>query len=84
MTQLPIVFSRHAEDMLVERGIERAWVNNTIRNPEKVESDPHRPNVRRAFRRIVERENRFLRVAYVEVEGTIKVVTIFFDRAKRR
>jgi hypothetical protein len=81
---LRIVFSRHAEDMLAERSIERAWVIDTIRSPEIVEPDPNRPNVRRAFRQIVERENRFLRVAYVETADVINVVTTFFDRAKRR
>ena len=79
-----IVFSKHAEDMLAERRIERAWVDQTIYDPEIVETDPRRPDVKRAFRRIAERGNRFLRVAYVETENQIRVVTLFFDRRRRR
>jgi len=79
-----IIFSRHADDMLVERNVERDWVFDAIRRPDFVESDPNRPEVKRAFRRIPERENRILRVAYVESADSIRVVTLFFDRGKRR
>lgn len=79
-----IVFSRHADDMLLERQIERRWVEETVRNPDTMETDPHQPMVNRAFRRIPERENRVLRVAYVETRDEIRVVTLFFDRKKRR
>jgi hypothetical protein len=79
-----IVFSRHADDMIVERDIKREWVHDTIHNPDIVEADPHRPDIKRAFRHIPERGNRVLRVAYVEVDESIKIVTVFFDRAKRR
>jgi hypothetical protein len=50
-----IVLTIHAEDMLNERGIDRSWVAETIRDPEIVESDPQQANVFRAFRRIPER-----------------------------
>jgi hypothetical protein len=79
-----IVFSRHAADMIDERQIERAWVEETIFNPEIVEPDPYRLGVMRALRRISERGDRHLRVAYVEAEDTIKVVTLFLDRGKKR
>jgi hypothetical protein len=45
--------------------------------------DPDRPDIKRAFRRISERGNRVLRVAYVETEDAIRVVTLFFDRGKQ-
>jgi hypothetical protein len=78
-----IVFSGHADDMIVERNIERDWVHETIRSPDFVEVDPSRPGVKRAFRRISERGNRVLRVAYVESADAIRVVTLFFDRGRR-
>ena len=85
MTNRPrIVFSRHADDMIVERQLERAWIEETIFNPEIAEPDPHRPGVKRAFRRVPERGDRYLRVAYVETKDTIKVITLFLDRGKRR
>jgi hypothetical protein len=79
-----LVFSKYAEAMLVERSIDRAWVAATISNPEAVERDPIQPGVMRAFRRIPEHSNRFLRVAYVPMGDTIRVVTAFFDRKRRR
>jgi hypothetical protein len=81
---LPITFSKHASDMIGERQIERAWVEETISSPEILEPDPSRPGVKRAFRRIPERGDRYLRIAYIEVEHTIKVITLFLDRGKRR
>jgi hypothetical protein len=78
------VFSKHAADMIAEREIERAWVEETVSNPEIFEVDPYRPGVKRAFRRIPERGDRYLRVAYTEIEGAIKVITLFLDRGKRR
>ncbi len=78
-----IVFSRHAEDMIVERGIERAWIEQTVREPESVEADPTRPGVVRAFRRVAERGGRFLRVVYAQTEDVTRIITVFFDRGKR-
>jgi len=80
--EVRIHFSRHADDMIVERNIERDWVHDTIRSPDFVESDPDRPDIKRAFRRIPERGNRVLRVAYAE-EDHIRVITLFFDRGRR-
>ena len=79
-----IIFSKHADDMVVEREIDRAWVYDTINDPEVLEDDPHRPDVKRAFRRIPAQGNRVLRVAYVESAHEIRVVTLFFDRARRK
>jgi hypothetical protein len=80
----PITFSQHAEAMLAERLIKREWVERTIAEPEALEVDPTRPNVFRAFRRIPEHGDRYLRVAYVQVGDRLKVVTVFFDRGMQR
>jgi len=45
MANLDHIFTRHAQDMLAERGIDRQWVRATIDNLETIESDPHRPGV---------------------------------------
>jgi hypothetical protein len=78
------LFTRHAEEMLVERNIERTWVEFTVLQPDALESDPRRPGVIRAFRSIAERDGRSLRVAYVVSDHTFKIPTVFFDRARRR
>ena len=84
MSEKKIELTQHAEDMLRERAIETDWVEQTVRNPESVEEDPGRPETRRAFRRIPERDDRVLRVAYVVTEQVVRIVPAFFDRAKRR
>jgi len=63
-----ISFTRHAEEMLAERNIERAWVERTIRDPEEVEND-ERPGAVRAYRAIPERDGRVLRVVYSKKLG---------------
>lgn len=81
----PLVkFTRHAESMLAERGIERGWVERTINEPDESKPDHARPNVTRAFRPIPEREGRVLRVVYSTSDNEIRVITAFFDRARRR
>ena len=80
---IPTILSRHAEDMLVERRLEREWIEKTIAEPEELEHDPRRPGVLRAFRRIPERGNRVLRVVYVSAQQHVRVVTAFFDRGRR-
>jgi len=83
MARPALLFTRHAEDMLIERGIDRAWVETTIYEPESVDPDPAQPGVFRAYRRIAERGGRFLRVVYVPGDQNIRVLTAFFDRTRR-
>jgi hypothetical protein len=84
MVDADLVFTQHAEDMLVERGIDRAWVEETIRNPDAVEPDPNHREVFRAFRQVPQHGGRILRVVYTPTGGALKVLTAFFDRRRRR
>jgi Domain of unknown function (DUF4258) len=84
MAEQRITFSRHAEEMLIERNIDREWVERAIRQPDIIESDPTRHDVHRAFRAIAEHNGRVLRVVYSSSEDKIRVITAFFDRARRR
>lgn len=84
MSEPQIVFTRHAETMMAERGIKEEWITTTIAEPDTTEPDPVRPDVQRAFRMIPENENRILRVVYATLGDTIRVVTAFFDRNRRR
>jgi hypothetical protein len=83
MAQKALSFTQHAEDMLAEREIEREWVERTIAQPETIEADARRAGVTLAFRRIPERDDRILRVAFVETDQEIRVVTTYFDRGRR-
>jgi Domain of unknown function (DUF4258) len=84
MSEPDIVFTQHAETMMAERGIKQEWIKTTIVQPDTTEPDPTRPDVRRAFRIIPENDNRILRVVYATLGDTIRVVTAFFDRGRRR
>ena len=80
-----IFYTRHAEDMLAERRIERAWVERTRVEPEEVQADAAEPDVWRAFRTIPERDGRVLRVVWRRTEdGAILAMTIYFDRSRKR
>ena len=61
----------HAAVVAAERGLDREWIERTVRAPEFVEPDPSRPGVLRAFASLPERGGRILRVAYVETDDEI-------------
>ena len=84
MATADLIFTQHAEDMLHERGIDRAWVEAAVRDPETLEPDPQRPGVFRAYRRIPERGDRVLRVVYTATGDSLRVLTVFFDRKRRQ
>jgi hypothetical protein len=70
--------------MLVERGIEREWIDRAVNDPGTVEPDLQREGLFRAFLAIPERNGRVLRVVYSLNENKIRVITAFFDRARRK
>lgn len=80
----PIRFTRHAEDVIVERELDWSWIERAVRNPEWSGRDPRRIGVERRFRTIPEFGNRVLRVACIETEREIRVLTVFFDRDARK
>jgi hypothetical protein len=82
MAQPRLRYTKHAEDMLVERGIDRKWVEATVTSPDFTETDPGQLNIIRAFRKIAERDNKTLRVAYTIDEDVFKIITAFFDRGR--
>ena len=84
MAGLIIVYGPHAMDNLVDRAIEQAWVEETIRAPDAIEPDLNHPDRVRAYRAVPERGGRVLRVVYVQDAQTYRIVTVFFDRGWRR
>src|SRR3990172_7282517 len=55
MVRKSLSFTEHAEAMLVERNIQREWVEDTLADPEEAVPDPRQPEVWHAFRAIAER-----------------------------
>ncbi len=72
----------HFVDMLKERGIEREWVDRTIRAPDRTEE--HDDGTRHFMLQIPEYGNRWLRVVVNVVTQPERRVTAFFDRRLRR
>jgi len=82
MAPIDIISTRHAETVLAERAIDRTWVEQTLRQPDVVESDSERGTTN-AFRAIPDRGGRILRVTYVTEGSRFRVITAFFDRRRR-
>ena len=72
----------HFADMLHERGIEREWVDRTVREPDRTEE--HDDGTRHFIRQIPEFGNRWLRVVVNVTVQPERRVTAFFDRRLRR
>ena len=80
----PLRFTRHAQDTIVERELDRSRIDRTVRQPEWSRPDPRRPGVERRFRAIPEFGGRVLRVACLETVDEIRILTVFFDRDARK
>jgi hypothetical protein len=78
-----VEFSDHALAMLTERSIEREWVERAVHAPDMTEPDPRHPERIRAFKALPERDGRVLRVVYVDLGHSLRVVTLFLDRSRR-
>ena len=79
----PLFLTAHAQDAILERNLDRNWVEKTVSEPEWHYPDPYRPGVERRFRVIPEFGGRVLRVACLETADEIRILTVFFDRDAR-
>jgi hypothetical protein len=82
-TRKPLSLTAHAEDAILERNLDRSWIERTVWEPEWYHPDPYRPGVERRFRVIPEFGGRVLRVACLETADEIRILTVFFDRDAR-
>jgi hypothetical protein len=75
----------HARAALSDRRLAFEWVVRTVNDPDATEPDQQWPEAVRAFKAIPERDGRVLRVVYIPVGIDIaRVLTVFFDRGRRR
>lgn len=77
-------FTHHAETVMAQRGIERAWIVRVVLAPDWIRPDTVDPALTRAFGRIPERDGRVLRVVYSRAGDDLRIVTAFLDRGARR
>ncbi len=83
MTDGAFELSAHAAAVIAERGIEMAWVERAMRQPERSETDRWDTALTHALLRIHERDDRVLRVVYNGSTRPPRVVTAYFDRGQR-
>jgi hypothetical protein len=84
MTKPVLRYTQHAEDSIVERELERDWIERTVADPDWSVADPRNPGIERRFRAIPEFGGRILRVACLENADEIRILTAFFDRDARK
>lgn len=75
-------FTRHFNEMLEERRINRKWVDQTLEAPDHVED--REDGTKHYIKKISENENRWLRVVINVRINPNRAVTVFFDRRLRR
>ncbi len=59
-----IVLSKHARERLEEQNLSTAWVEETIRQPDRTEPDTIDPALTRSFRAVPELHGRVLQVVH--------------------
>ena len=78
-----IILSAHAVEAIELRGIELAWVEATISDPDRTEPDP-RPGRTRSFKAIAAFGERVLRVVRRPANNDVMVIAAYFDRGAKR
>ncbi len=71
-------FSKHASDIMRERGIPEEWVQRALDSPDRTEVAPETTS--HYIKAIPEHGGRFLRVVVNTHVTPWRVVTAFFDR----
>jgi uncharacterized DUF497 family protein len=79
-----VTLTAHARIRLRDRRIDPEWIEETIFDPDWIEAEPKEPAVERRFRAIPQFGGRILRVACVETNSNIRVISVMFDRNARR
>lgn len=75
--------TRHAREVMEERGIPLEWMERALFDPGLVSPDPGCPKLERRFAQIPEFNGRVLRVVVDTSIDPVKVVSVFFDRQMR-
>ena len=79
-----LVFTVHAQTMLLERKLQLTWIEAVVERPEWTEVDLSNVGATRAFGTIAEAGGKVLRVVYTEDGDQRRVITTFFDRNAKK
>jgi len=72
--------TQHARDVLEERQIDPAWMEQALSNPELIEPSANEPELENRFAKIPLFGNRVLRVVVNTTVVPQRVVSVYFDR----
>ena len=84
LNRKPLVFTKHAQDAIIERELKRAWIEEAAYMPEWEDDDPRQVGILRRYRAIPQHGGRVLRVVCLETDDEIRILTAFFDRRAGR
>ena len=73
------LLSDHARKRIQKRKIWMEWLETTLTDPLRTESDEFDPSLVHALKPIPEKGFRMLRVIYNETRNPVLVVTAYFD-----
>ena len=72
------IYSKHSLEQIVEREIDKSWVEDTLSNPDDIiEIDENEVHF---IKKIIDYNNRYLRVIVNPKKEPITIITLFFDR----
>ena len=83
MAKLVYELSQHARDVLHEREIRTEWLERVLNTPQQVEPDALEAELEHRLGRIPEYDDRVLRVILKPSAKPARVITAYFDRARR-
>ncbi len=82
LPEMDYVLTQHARDAMEKRQIAIAWVEQTLKQPERTEPDSMDKELEHRFSTIAEFDGRVLRVIVNRTTIPQRVVTAFFDRKR--
>jgi hypothetical protein len=83
MAERKYELTAHAAVVIAERGIDLEWIERTLAQPDRTETDRADPSLTHALRGIAEHDDRVLRVVYNAAVSPPKIVTAYFDRRQK-
>lgn len=75
--------TQHAVDALANREIKIEWMERVLENPDKIETDSVDAELEHRLARILEYNNRVLRVIIKPSVEPVRIITVYFDRGLR-
>jgi hypothetical protein len=76
---MKLIFTDHALGQIAKRQLQRAWVENVVGRPERIEADKNDPELEHRLGIVPELADRVLRMIVSKTEPK-RVITVHVDR----